>query len=147
MLSAYTTRRSMDLALCKHAYHANRRYKGYKKRHGARLFLYFRVFASQSSPERNLCSRSWRYTWKHKYPFKRTTEQAVQRIYSVYEIVDAEICLPFNRTVVASIVSELLINYGCVTSRCQGLFPPTQFKREKPWGRGWEIVSRSFKED
>ena len=24
-----------------------------------------------------------------------------------------------------------------MTSRCQGLFPPTQFKREKPWERGW----------
>ena len=23
-----------------------------------------------------------------------------------------------------------------MTSRCQGLFPPTQFKREKPWERG-----------
>ena len=29
----------------------------------------------------------------------------------VYEIEDAEICLPINRTVVASIISELLINY------------------------------------
>ena len=24
-----------------------------------------------------------------------------------------------------------------MTSRCQGLFPPTQFKKEKPWERGW----------
>ena len=29
----------------------------------------------------------------------------------VYKIGDAEIFLPFNRTVVASIISELLINY------------------------------------
>ena len=27
-----------------------------------------------------------------------------------------------------------------VTSRCQGLFPPTHFLREKPWGRGCFLI-------
>ena len=26
-----------------------------------------------------------------------------------------------------------------MTSRCQGLFPPNPFLREKPWGRGWGL--------
>ena len=98
----------MDLALCKHAYQPA------IERHAARLFPYFRRIPLKIislNESYLLVADATLESIKFKYPFKRTTRQTVQRILSVYEIGDAEICLPFNRIVVASIISELLINY------------------------------------
>ena len=61
----------------------NRRYKGYKQRHAARLFPHFRRIRLKTISFNEiyvLVAYATLESIKFKYPFKRTTEQNDQRI-------------------------------------------------------------------